>query len=159
MIEGTLLNSIVKILLTWLPGFVLRTILNEDRLSRYIVFSPRATGEQVTFYNGDTPEVEIWLDVDNRGPFTIEIDRLIVELRHMRSIGELYYLDRTKIKGGTLETILIRGLKGVRFTGLNPSHGANPNSYIKIRGYFNSKVMPFKAESKNITSIHIDINN
>ena len=158
MIDDIFVNPIVKMLLKWLPGFILRVFLTEDRLANFIQFSPRPTGEQVIFSGSDTPpSIRIWLNIDNRGPFRVELDRLIIELCHMRYTGELHYLDRIIIEGGKIEEILVRGMQGIHFSDLKPSHGASSTSSIKIRGYFNSKIKPFKVITNNIESIHVDV--
>lgn len=100
MIDDIFGNPIVKMLLKKLPWFILRRFLTEDRLASFIQFSPRPTGEQVVFSGSDTPSIRIWLNIDNRGPFRVELDRLIIELWHKRFIGELHYLDRLVIEGG-----------------------------------------------------------
>lgn len=157
MIDDIFGNPIVKMLLKKLPGFILRRFLTEDRLASFIQFSPRPTGEQVVFSGSDTPSIRIWLNIDNRGPFRVELDRLIIELWHKRFIGELYYLDRLVIEGGRMKEILVLGMQGIHFSDLKPSHGASSSSSIKIRGYFNSKIKPFKVITNNIESIHVDV--
>jgi len=146
-------------LVGWLPGTAFRMIFTEKRLASLIRLSPRATGDQVVFNRGDTPEVRIYLDVDNRSPFSVELDRLVVELWHQKYIGELFYIDRVEIPPGSVESIIIHGLKGARYSDIKPSHGPSSTSLMSIRGYFNSKVRSFKVNTGNIESIHVNVVN
>ena len=95
MFEATK-DLILKILGSLIPK-LFGLAYKADWISEKIKLRPRTEGEAITFNCSELPTIQIWIQATNLSPFTIEIDRLLVQVQYGGHIGEFVALRRTSV--------------------------------------------------------------
>ncbi|SRR5258706_7706745 len=140
-------------MMSWLPGFILRRCVTKRSLVEKTQIDVRPRGSQVQLVGGDIPEATIWLRIDNRGHFPIELDRLTAELWLAGRTVQFFYLDRVTISAGKPCELYVKGslTEGhIKHMTLNRQ---NLNVSLQVRAEFNSKIHNFSVNSGQLSGI------
>ena len=155
MIEGVAYGSWLWRLMSWLPGFILRRWWTKEALAARIRIDVRARHTSVQINGG--PEItraDIWLELQNKGYFPVELDRLTAELNLAGSTVEYYLLDRRQVPADSQCDLHVKGPIPpglIAHYARNLKHGA-PVS-LSIYAEFNSKVHNFSWKSETLGGI------
>src|SRR5258708_24639459 len=87
-------------MMSWLPGFVLRRYITKQSLAEKTQIDVRPRNSPVQLVGGDIPEATISLNIDNKGNFPIQLDRLTAELWLAGPPAQFFYLGRVTIPAG-----------------------------------------------------------
>jgi len=142
-------------LVSWLPGVTLRWIFNPRRMTSLVEFDVRPRGDPLEFDCGETPYVTLWLTVRNGLPFAVDLDRARVDVWCCsRRLGELWFLDRIRLRAGTAKDLILRGLAGGRYDQFIRQSGPSALCSIQVRAHFESKVGRFVHDTRQLEMIH-----
>ncbi len=153
MVDGYWLNPLWR-LITWLPGIVLRMIFTPSRMASLVKLEIARHGEQVVFTWGDVANVSVRLEVLNRSPLHIELDRASLSLWRggVQPVSTIWFLDRVAVGAGEEREISAFGCHSIRNESLLPG-GTEPLSCgVDVRAYFNSRVGKFSVTSGNLSA-------
>ena len=155
----TVLTSWLWKLVVWLPGFVLGLLFTPTGLSKLIEIDLRPRHDPVTLNFGESPYATIYLQITNRSPFTLELDRLHLELNYEMGFANLYYLERTKIKSGSTVDIFVRGELSDAFANTGSRHTENGRCTLDIKAEFNSRIASFGKRTGRLEGIRPAVQN
>jgi hypothetical protein len=153
MLEGVAYSWAWK-LVTWLPGFLLRLWWPQERLASRISIDVRPRHSPVQINGGEISRADIWLELQNAGPFPVELDRMIVTAYLAGSSLDFYHLDRIILAPETRTEVHIQGAVPaghIAHYARNLKHG-NPMS-LAVRAEFNSKIRQFSVRTDNLSGI------
>ena len=150
--EGFLTSWIWK-LVAWLPGFVLHLVFTAPRLSKLVHIDLRPRHDPVTLNFCEQPYAQIYLQVTNRSQFTVELDRLHLELIYGSGIASLFYLDRTQLKSGTTTDIYVRGELSEAYAINGSRHKEEARCALGISAEFNSRITSFSVRTGRLEGI------
>jgi hypothetical protein len=153
MVEAVALNWFWKLMAT-LPGFLLRWWYPREALARHLRIDVRPRHSPVQISGGDVSEATIWLQIQNTGPFHMELDRMIVQLNLAGYPLDYYMLDRTAIRPASTIEVYVRGPipPGVlRHYALNIKNGDIVS--LQVRAEFNCKVRDFTVRTETLSGI------
>ena len=139
--------------MAWLPGFVLRLVFTSKQLSTLIQIDLRPRHDPVTLNFGELPYAQIFLQVTNKSPFTIELDRLHLELFYGSGVANLFYLDRTQLKSGTTTDIYVRGELSDGYAISGSRIKEETRCEIEIRAEFNSRIASFAVHTGRLEGV------
>jgi len=150
--ESILTNWLWK-LVAWLPGFALRVVFTPSQLSKLIKIDLRPRHDPVTLNFGEIPYATIYLQITNRSPFTVELDRLHLELVYGSGLANLYYLERTKMKSGSTTDIFVRNELSDAFAISGSRHTENNRCSLEVKAEFNSRIASFGVRTGQLEGI------
>lgn len=151
-VEGFFTSWLWK-LVAWLPGFILRLVFTSKRLLTLIQIDLRPRHDPVTLNFGEIPYAQVFLQVTNRSPFTVELDRLRIELFYGSGSANLFYLDRTQLKSGTTTDIYIQGELSDGYATSGSRIKDEARCEIEIRAEFNSRIASFSVRTGRLEGI------
>lgn len=147
-------------LASWVPGLLLKRVFSHARMAKLVEVSVRAEGDRIEFNCGEVPDVTIWLTVRNRAPFSVDLDRARVELAcGGRRLGDMWFLDRIRVRPGGVADLMVRGLHGARFDELLRSRLGDLRCSLQIRAHFESKVGRFVLDTRRLEGVKPDVVN
>jgi hypothetical protein len=152
MIEEVAVSLGWKIM-SWLPGFVLRRYVTKQSLVEKTQIDVRPRNSPVQLLGGDIPEATIWLRIDNKNNFPIELDRLTVELWLAGRTAQFFYLDRVSIPAGKPCEVYVKGLLTEGHIKHMILNRQNPNVSLQVRAEFNSKIHNFSVQTGQLSGI------
>lgn len=162
------LSSSLWRLISWLPGIFLRFIFSADVLAKLTKLEIKSRNEAITVYCGEMPYVRIWLEIRNRSPFAIELDRLTAYVTINATICTILYLDRTTIHPSSDMEIEIRGdmtapqayqlLSLIKRENL-PGNPAYRNGSLSINADFNCRISNFSIRNRVLDGINYRVSN
>ncbi len=143
------LGAAVPVILGWFykPG----------RIDRDIKIRPTGEGEALNFYASDLPNIQVWLQITNLSPFTIELDRILVQVSYGAVIGEFSSLRRITLKPASEELIKVESALTSKQVAsvLVQSKTAN-YATLYITAFFNCKVHNLEvARNPQTTNIRV----
>ncbi|MHB8729919.1 MAG: hypothetical protein ACYC9K_12930 [Sulfuricaulis sp.] len=150
----SILTSWLWKLLAWLPGFLLGLVFTPSRYAKLIKIDLRPRHDPVTLNFGEIPYVTIYLQVTNRSPFTVELDRLHLELTYGSGLANLYYLERTKIKSGSTTDFFVRNELSDAFAVNGSKHIENNRCTLDVKAEFNSRISSFGVRTGQLEGIN-----
>jgi len=153
MVEGIALNWFWK-LMAALPGFLLRWRYPKEALARHIRIDVRPRHTPVQINGGDVSEVTIWLQIQNAGPFFVELDRMTLQLNLAGYPLDYYMLDRTPVPAASTIEVYVRGpvpAGVIKHYALNVKNGDIVS--LHVRAEFNCKVHDFTVRTENLSGI------
>jgi hypothetical protein len=142
-------------------GALLPTLLGwfykPSRIDRDIKIRPNGEGEAITFYASELPNIQIWLQVTNLSPFTIEIDRLLVQVAYGTVIGEYATLRKTTLKPASEALVKVESALTTKQVSAVMAQRANASyATLYITAYVNCKVHNLElTRSPQTTNIRV----
>jgi hypothetical protein len=136
------------------PAFLLRLWWPKERLASRIRIDVRPRHSPVQVNGGEISKADIWLEIQNSGPFPVELDRLIVTLHLAGTSLDLYRLERTVVQADARTEIHVHGAVPaghIAHYARNLKHG-NPVS-LSLHAEFDSKIHQFSVKSDNLSGI------
>ena len=150
----------VRDLLLKALGVLLPTILGWVYKPEWIASLVRlrvgSGGEGITVQGGDLPYLRIWLQATNLSPFTIEFDRVIVQVQLGGGVvGEFTHLHKHKLKPSSEEQFLLEGaLSTAQLAYLARQQvGTGVGATLYLTAFINCKVHNFELKR------HVQSNN
>ena len=134
--------------MAWLPGFILGLVFTPTRLSELIEIDLRPRHDPVTLNFVEIPNATISLQITNRSPFTLELDRLHLELLYEMGLANIYYLERTKLKSGAKREIFVRSELSEAFANSGSKSIQNARCALDISAEFNSRITSFGMRTR-----------
>lgn len=101
-----LIELLIKVLGKILPTAV-SWFYKPEKLNKGIKVRIRGEGDGVAYFCGELPKVNIWVEVSNLTPFTIEIDRIYGQLSYGCAIGEFIHLKRHIVPPADEKLVLV----------------------------------------------------
>lgn len=152
VLQPILINPALRIL-GWLPGLLLRTILNPKRMATLVRFDVQSRGDQLVFYGGDVPQIRVFLQAENRAPFQVELDRLRIEVYGFGLLGDIWHLTPLELSPGKRCLLVINGLFGVRYPPSVLKNVQEGKAAIRVNAVVISKVGRFVVDTGNLEGI------
>jgi len=156
--ESILTNWLWK-LVAWLPGFALRLVFTPSQFSKLIKIDLRPRHDPVTLNFGENPHTTIYLQITNRSPFTVELDRLHLELVYGSGLANLYYLERIKMKSGSTTDIFVRRELSDAFAISGSRNTENNRCHLEVKAEFNSRIVSFGVRTGQLEGIRPEVVN
>ena len=152
-------SGLAKLLLNWLPSFVLRWYYSPERLARliYIDLQPR---QQSAYLNlASAADFRIVMQVINLSPFPVEIDRATIRLTCGTMPLEASNLERRKLEAGEIAYVYFSntisdGHAQQIVTNLNGQPGGIDGNFE-----FNCKVQSFSRRIPHLSGVQLFIAN
>lgn len=96
-------------LFAWLPSFLLKWFFSKERLANQFILDiqPRHTGVRIDL--GEISDFDIYFRIVNTSPFTIELDRMEIDLFCAGTKLKTYYMKRTSYKPGETAMLFADG--------------------------------------------------
>ena len=145
--------SAVWRLLAWLPGVLLRLFFSKRWLAKHTNIDLRPRHDPVTIRASDLPEFEVWLVVANGGHFTVELDRVSLELTFGAAIIRSSYLRRTEIAAGKSSEIFVRGSLSAEQVAHIAKNRIQPRVALQVIAEFNSKIHNYAVDTGQLAGI------
>jgi len=139
---------------SWLPSFLLRWFFPRERLARLVDIDLRPRHDPVTIYGGESPEIHIWIVLANRGYFSIELDRLTVEITAGAVVTQLHHLRRTQLLPNQQIEIFVRGSFTAEQTRLLAIQMKSNSVEMQFFSEFNSKIHDFSVSTGRLAGIN-----
>ena len=140
-----LLGALVPKLLGWL--------YKPARIEKDIKIRPLGEGEAVTLNAGDLPSVQIWLLVSNLSPFSLELDRVLVQLQYGGVIGEFTSVRKVSMKPASETQYKVESpLTSAQVRSTLRSRESFSYSTLYITAYINCKVHNIEVHRNPQTS-------
>jgi hypothetical protein len=98
-------SSAAKLLLSWLPAFVLRWHYTPDRLSRLVYIDVQPRNQSVYLNLAPAADFRVAMQVINLSPFAIELDRARLELSCGTAPLEATNVERRRIQAGEVAAV------------------------------------------------------
>ena len=168
MSAEVILGSSLWRLVAWLPGIILKRIFKADILAHLTVVEVRSRNEAARVFCGEMPNVRISVEIRNRSPFEIELDRLTALVTINSTICTITYLNRVTIRPHTDMDLNLYGdmtapqafqllglLKQEKLTG-NPTHRKGA---LSINADFNCRIGNFRVRDRYLDGIDYQITN
>lgn len=103
-----LTSDLFRRLISKIPGWFVGFVYRSDRIAKLIDINLRSNGPIILNLNADVPEISLYFHINNRSPFALTLDRLIIKLWIGQPVLEGFMLRRYAIsKGNFLETTFI----------------------------------------------------
>ena len=133
-------DVLLKFLGALLPK-LLGWFYKQERIANDIKIRPNGEGDAITVIAGELPNIQIWLLATNLSPFTIEIDRLLVQVQHGAVIGEFCSVRKTQLKPATEALLKVESaLSAHQTVGFFKYHTQSSYSMLYITAYINCGV-------------------
>lgn len=156
----SILTSWLWKLVAWLPGVLLGLVFTPSRLSKLVEIDLRPRHDPVRLNFGEIPYATISLQVTNRSPFTLELDRLHLKFQYGMGLANLYYLERTKIRSGMTADIFVQNELSEAFaiSGSRQPVG-NVHCTLEAKAEFNSRITSFGVRTGQLQGIRPEVAN
>jgi hypothetical protein len=152
-------STAAKLLLGWLPAFLLRWYYTTDRLSRLVYVDLQPRNQSVYLNLAPAAEFRIAMQVINLSPFTIEIDRARIELSCGTSPLEATNVERRRIEAGEIAAVYFSQLiPGDHAQQIVVNQGTNSASLSGLFE-FNCKVQPFARRVLALSGLCVSVAN
>lgn len=95
-----LTSDLFRRLISKIPGWFVGFVYRSDRIAKLIDINLRSNGPIILNLNADVPEISLYFHINNRSPFTLTLDRLIIKLWIGQPVLEGFMLRRYAISKG-----------------------------------------------------------
>lgn len=142
-------------------GALLPTLLGwfyrPERIDKDIKIRPHGEGEALTFSTNVLPNVQLWFQVTNLSPFSIEIDRMLVQVSYGPVIGEFCTLRKTKLKPASEALVKVESaLTSLQAAAVVAQSGNANYATLYLTAYINCKVHNLEVtRSPQTTNIRV----
>jgi len=148
-----IITSSIWKLFGWLPGFILKRIYPPRRFSELIVIDVRPRHDPVQLNFGEIPHVDVWLQITNRSPFQVELDRVHVVVHYGVGTTDLYNLERVKFGSNTSQDIYVRGFLTDSYAISGSNQPDDVECSILVSAEFNSRITNFGKRTGELRGI------
>jgi LEA14-like dessication related protein len=144
-------------LVSWMPGFFFRRFFSQHWLATHTAVDLRPRHEPVSIRAGELPELHVWLVITNRGHFSIELDRLAIELTFGAAIMRSSYLQRTSINANGSTEVFVRSTISSAQVAHIAKNLERPHISLQVQAEFNCKVHNFSINTEQLSGIKPEI--
>ncbi|MCK4742896.1 MAG: hypothetical protein KAT25_03675 [Sulfuriflexus sp.] len=144
----------------YIPCFVLKKAFPHSRFIHSVRLDVRQHGEAVNLNLGELPECEVWLQVINHSPFSLDVESIKGVLNYdgcSIDVESAHHIDLEKHT--TSDSVLLKG----KLTGAQAEHCSKDadqkNASLVLRSRIRTKFALFKKDSYDIRDLHVRIMN
>lgn len=156
--DGIFIKIAVSALAKVLP-FTLRRVYPPERIADLVTIRISSESEGIEFWNGDIPKARVWVEITNRSPFTLELDRAYGSFEYGSNMERFWYLKREEIPPTTEVRILLEAsLTKEHVVVIQRLMASNPNPVVNINAGLLCKVHNFCVNRRLQTAHHKLVN-
>ena len=130
--------------LKWLPGFILRLIFSKERLADLVIFDVKPRHQSVRVNLGEVATYDIYFQIINMSPFSIELDRAEIEFMCAGTQLKSQYIKKVEFSPGQIDTLYVSGeIESAKADQIARHYDVN-GSYMNLHIEFGCKLHDFK---------------
>lgn len=138
----------------WVPSFILKRLFTKQRLADlvFIDVMPRYQSVQVNL--GDVASYDIYLQVINMSPFSIELDRAEIVFSCAGTQLKSQYIKKEEYASGRIGALYISGdIESAKADQIVRHYDRN-DSYLDLHIEFNCKLHNFQKTRHNLNGVN-----
>jgi hypothetical protein len=128
-----------------LVPFAVGWFYKPGKIAADLKFRVRGEGDGVTLEDGELPKVRIWFLVSNLSPFTVDIDRMVVQLVYGGVVGEILDVRKRTLGPSKEGEWLVEGsLNENQVAYIRKQRGNRPETRLNVTAFVHSKLHNFE---------------
>jgi hypothetical protein len=155
MYESIVSGALWK-LVAWAPPFFLRWFFKKEDLAARTRIDVRNRPHAVQINGGEISEVTVYVEIQNSGYFTIELDRVAVEVMLAGARLEYFDLTRVRLTPDRKHEATVRGpIPPGHLAHYKRNHQHGDNVTVIVRAEFNCEIHNFNVRTGYISQIGV----
>lgn len=139
----------------WLPNFILKGIFTKERLADLIIIDVLPRHESIRVNLSDVASYDMYFQIINMSPFTIELDRGEIELSCVGTRLKSQYIKKVTYSPGKIDNLYIHGdIDTAKANQIVKHYGMNGSS-IDLHLEFNCKLHSFQKARHNLDGVNV----
>ena len=139
----------------WLPNFILKRIFTKERLSDLIIIDVLPRHESVKVNLSEVASYEMYFQIINMSPFTLELDRGEIEFSCVGTRLKSQYMKKVLYPPGEIANLYISGdIDPAKADQIARHYGRNGSS-IDLHLEFNCELHSFQKTRHNLNGVNV----